>query len=772
MRMGRVTVSLAAAVAVGTGGALAAPAAQAAVMPSQVVPAAGQDASHSGSSPVRLGSSLRRLWKVDLGDAVGQPVVARGRVLVTSGGYELELPHRRSVHALDLATGKPLWLPKDVAERGVSTDGARAFVTTALGFEALDVTNGARVWTSDPTLSNSAQGALVPDGKGSLWYGAGDRVVALDAATGRFQRNLDARDFGGVALSGVPAVSGDTVTYCDLARSCARFRRDGSAMQWQHQLNNGAEAEAVVTRDLVLTSGGGEGLALSTADGSPRFELPGGRFAADSHSIAVATVGDGEPRVERRDARTGGRIWSYALPAPAQGAPLLTADRVLALDKAGTLHVLDRTSGRRVTSVMTAPAAPGVGFLSGSPGLAMADGVLLVAAGTTLSAYVGSDPASPQAPALVAPTAPPVLRAMPRWQVDGSSPAFGGRLGRFRDIGPSNLRGGLKAGWRRALKSPSYPVVDASGRTVVATAEGVYRLDPGTGATVWGPVRVPGAQGGNPAMDGNRAVVIAPDRRVHALDVGTGRVLWTLDLSRVLPDARVLGTTLAAKGLAYVSIAGTCEECEAHWLVAIGISTGKITWSARTPNVSGTQGAAIDGGSVFVTGAQGNRYAFNAATGAPVWARSGGTGGEVSVVAAHNGKLYTDRAIVDEVDGKVLGTYTADAAPVVLSSGDLVLLNDGRLLGSRDDGRTAWVLAAGSRVTGAPVAAGGLVYTATADGRLLALRGDTGAVVGTATLPEPVQREVHRSMEQYRGIVASKDNLLVATGNYLSSFTG
>ena len=130
-------------------------------------PAGGEDwpqfrgANSSGVSasknlPTEFSETENALWKADLGEGIGSPVVARGKVFTTA----MTGPKTFTVFAHDAASGKQLWKksldtgplpritpPNSHASSTPAADGKRVYVYfSTIGLVALDAATGAEAW--------------------------------------------------------------------------------------------------------------------------------------------------------------------------------------------------------------------------------------------------------------------------------------------------------------------------------------------------------------------------------------------------------------------------------------------------------------------------------------------------------------------------------------------------------------------------------------------------------------------------------------------------
>src|SRR5207248_2508016 len=112
--------------------------------------------------PVKFSAKDNVLWSAPLGDGIGSPVVAAGRVFSTA--FVGDKPEKRQfvTFCLDAATGKELWRkalpvgpkplpaitpPNSYASASAAADAERVYVYfIRFGLLALDAKTGAQVW--------------------------------------------------------------------------------------------------------------------------------------------------------------------------------------------------------------------------------------------------------------------------------------------------------------------------------------------------------------------------------------------------------------------------------------------------------------------------------------------------------------------------------------------------------------------------------------------------------------------------------------------------
>jgi outer membrane protein assembly factor BamB len=106
--------------------------------------------------PVEFSATKNVLWSVAMGDGIGSPVVAAGRVFTSS----MEGPQTVRLHAIDAASGKTLWqrdlatgplaeihLSNSHASSTAAADAQRVyFYFSTLGMMAFDAASGEQLW--------------------------------------------------------------------------------------------------------------------------------------------------------------------------------------------------------------------------------------------------------------------------------------------------------------------------------------------------------------------------------------------------------------------------------------------------------------------------------------------------------------------------------------------------------------------------------------------------------------------------------------------------
>ncbi|HEX9139872.1 MAG TPA: PQQ-binding-like beta-propeller repeat protein, partial [Steroidobacteraceae bacterium] len=349
-------------------------------------------AAHSGAIQFQSASlPTTSRWSVNVGGAPSYAVIADGNVYITvplSGGVSELL-------ALNQTTGATVWGPVEVSGSvNAAYDSGRIFVVSSGngsgGFvQAFDAGNGTSLWTSQ----------LV----GQLFADSG--IAALN---------------GYVYTAGTES-GGDLYA----------FSESSGALIWTEAVANGDDSTPAVTNDGVYVSypcnsydfqpvtgaqiwanatgcdGGGGGTPV-VANGL--FYSPNGAgtyngqvFNAATGALAGAYIADNPPAIGTQmgyflqsgtlraiTLSSGVLGWSFAGDGHLVTSPILVNQYVFVGSASGNLYGLDAATGAQVWQVNVGAAIPpGAGWLVGIPlsGLAAGDGLLVVPAGNTVTAY-------------------------------------------------------------------------------------------------------------------------------------------------------------------------------------------------------------------------------------------------------------------------------------------------------------------------------------------------------------------------------------------------
>ncbi|MCR6483447.1 PQQ-binding-like beta-propeller repeat protein [Amycolatopsis sp. OK19-0408] len=355
------------------------------------------DARHDGTL---VGSGvaappLDRKWSRDLGGRVSYPVVAGGRVFVTSAsptGYGTIL------HAFQASTGEDAWAPVSLGGTywwsALAYGGGRLYAQNFDGvLSAFNPATGAQLWsarmpgqysfTSPPTF---AAGVVYTAGAGS-----GGTVYAVDAATGavRWTQGVANGD------ESSPAVTANGVYVSYACEQTYAFEPKAGAPIWHRSTGcSGGGGRTPVVADgglWIRNSSLTTPSVLNLTDGSVRgtYEASNGATPApafDGHQGYFVDNGV----LKERHSRTLESRWTFTGDNELSSAPIVVNGYVYVGSRTGQLWALNGATGEPVWSTnVGAPIADPDEQNVSQPltGLAAGGGLLVVPATNTLVAY-------------------------------------------------------------------------------------------------------------------------------------------------------------------------------------------------------------------------------------------------------------------------------------------------------------------------------------------------------------------------------------------------
>ena len=334
--------------------------------------------------------------------------------------------------------------------------------------------------------------------------------------------------------------------------------------------------------------------------------------------------------------------------------------------------------------------------------------------------------------------------------------------------------------WSRDLstngvQSISYPLI-AQGLVVVTTTTNqgnkVMALNEHTGATVWS-ATVSGTYGFlNAAYDSGKVFVVNFDGLMKAFDAASGTLLWSVDL----PDQYAFTSPpTAANGIVFTGGAGSGGT-----LYAVDETNGAVLWTMGVANGDHSSPAVILG-SVFVSYACPQAYAFNAVTGQELWYRSSccsGGGGKTPVV--HAAQVYvrdsyctpqTNGLVLNANTGTLIRGFNSDRPPAFFGNVALFLQN-GTLRGvNAQNGQVLWSFAGDGSLTSAPLVVNQTIYIGSSSGTLYGLNSSGQQIWSTqvgAAIPAPDEQNALLTTGLGAGdglLVVPTERVLAAYGN-------
>jgi outer membrane protein assembly factor BamB len=342
----------------------------------------------------------------------------------------------------------------------------------------------------------------------------------------------------------------------------------------------------------------------------------------------------------------------------------------------------------------------------------------------------------------------------------------------------SSLMPPLELKWRRDLSasgviSISYPLI-AQGLVFVTTTatnntNALMALDEGNGATVWS-VDLTGCCFANAAYDSGKVFVVNNAGLMTAFDATTGNPLWSVNLPN---QSSFTSPPTAVNGIVFTGGAGLGGT-----VYAVNETNGAVLWTM--PVANGDQSSpAVVLGSVFVSYACPQSYAFDATTGQQLWHHDScceGGGGKTPVV--HEGQVYvrddfcdqTSGLVLDAATGTVTGGFNSDRPPAFV--GNLALyLQNGTLVGvDIPSGQQLWSFAGDGGLTSAPVIANQTIYIGSSSGTLYGLNTSGQQIWSTqvgAAIPAPDEQNGLLTTGLGSGdglLIVPTDSVLVAYG--------
>jgi serine/threonine-protein kinase len=266
--------------------------------------------------------------------------------------------------ALDLATQSTRWeypLEKDKRLNGLySTPYVRAgtvYVGTYDGHvHAVDAGNGVTRWDRKP------DGAVVGEltaSENSVYVGAAEGLLALDATTGLTKWRFNGGEGGGTGFWSAPAVDGDTIYVGSPDRRIYAVRDDGdrATERWRLLVGGAIVATPRVTGGTLYVGAlDSKFYAVDASTGQKKWEFAGGNWFWATAVVSGGTVYAGclDSKVYALDAATGDKKWEASArdigpavrPGYIRGAPALARATLVVGDSERNIYGLDPETGK------------------------------------------------------------------------------------------------------------------------------------------------------------------------------------------------------------------------------------------------------------------------------------------------------------------------------------------------------------------------------------------------------------------------------------------
>lgn len=346
------------------------------------------DSAHDGwQATDTLTLPLCQRWQVTFTGPVSYPLIAAGRVFVTTpfaGGLDV-------LYALDEHTGVQLWGPLSLAGSAPTAtatyDAGRVFTVNYDGVvTAFDAESGATDWTvvlgqSGMSPPTAFQGTIYVEGGGLLY--------AVDEASGTTVWTADVP-----SGAGTPAVSASGVYASYTCNDAYSFDPATGAILWNAigscsgggGLTAALFADYLYTRDVTagnLILNALTGAKVGTYAATPIPAFAGLLVGQETFRVTAGALGAFAPAGTTS-------LWSVADGGSFVTAPIVVGSDVVVATENGGLAVLDGNTGQLIssTNITSAISIPNEVDATGPlTGLAEADGILVVPAGSTLVAY-------------------------------------------------------------------------------------------------------------------------------------------------------------------------------------------------------------------------------------------------------------------------------------------------------------------------------------------------------------------------------------------------
>jgi outer membrane protein assembly factor BamB len=358
------------------------------------------DYAHSGlvtfGTPITFPASPS--WSVTLNGAVSYPLIAGGRVFVTTAG--IGTGNGTQLYALDKQSGSILWGPVAIVGNslwsGLAYDHGKVFVINFEGLlKSFDAATGQAGWSMNlPYVywADSAPTAV----NGIVYVGAASTgtVYAVSESSGNLL--WQAAVNGGGQSS--PAVSSDGVfvTY-----PCQAYKFDPltGATLWHYSggCSGGGGRTAAYANGLLYMRDWSTTLGLifnaatgaQTGNFSTNISTPIPAFTTQTGFFQIAGT------LQGIDLSTHNVLWSFAGDGHLVSAPIVIDQVVIVGSSSGTVYALDAATGSQIWSGSAGAAITGPDEQNVSQpltGFGAGEGYLVVPAGKVLSAWHISGP--------------------------------------------------------------------------------------------------------------------------------------------------------------------------------------------------------------------------------------------------------------------------------------------------------------------------------------------------------------------------------------------
>ena len=354
------------------------------------------NAAHTGSQSDTIAPPLVQRWSRDLGRHVSYPLIAEGKVFVTTG---YEFASGSKLYALDAATGATSWGPIDISGTrpwsGIAYDAGRVFAVNYDGvLRAFDAASGSLLWQTRLVPETEIWAfSTPPTALNGLVYTAGSRFGGRVFGVSQLDGSIRWTATVVVGDASSPAVSADGVYVSYTCSQAYDFAPATGNLLWHHDSScwgGGGKTPVLYggrlySRDsshlgnVILNVNTGEEITGFEAYQAPAFSGSTGYFTLTNS------------RLQARDVASGSIKWSFNGDNTLNSAPIVVNGYVYIASNSGKLFALDAGTGANVwTGNLGSPFrfhSEGFDVSAPVPGLTAGHGMILVPASTLLVAY-------------------------------------------------------------------------------------------------------------------------------------------------------------------------------------------------------------------------------------------------------------------------------------------------------------------------------------------------------------------------------------------------
>lgn len=335
-------------------------------------------------------------WSATLNGQISYPLIAGGRVFVTTSAPLTGSGYGTSLYALDLQTGAVAWGPISIPGTyfwsGHAYDNGKLFVINFDGvLRAFDAASGALIWTT--SMPNQSGFTSPPTAlNGIVYVGGNGTLRAIDGATGNTL--WTAGIVGGDNSSPAASVVGVFVSYpCHVYG----FSPVSGVLLWHNSsgcVGGGGRTPALAfgklyMRDWTTTP---DGKIFDATSGAMMGTFRAGPIPAFSARAALYVDAGILTAV---DAETDSLLWSFAGDGPLVSAPIVINDAVVVGSGSGRVYALNATTGSLLWTAETGATISGPDEQNASApltGFGAGEGYLVVPAGDKLMVWRISNP--------------------------------------------------------------------------------------------------------------------------------------------------------------------------------------------------------------------------------------------------------------------------------------------------------------------------------------------------------------------------------------------